>query len=146
MTSNIFNKYFNEFKEIPSVNQVEANPFFLEKNLRKILDKYDIKLEAYFPLGHGDNASINHPGFKELAKKYNKSTSQIILRFEIEEGFILLPKSTNLEHIKENIDIFDFSLSKEKELIRSLDKGKGSHVPEKEGIGEVLLNAFKIED
>ena len=71
----------------------------------------------------------------------------MILRFEIQSGIIVLPKSTNPERIKGNLDIFDFELSEnEMEQMRALDKGKGTHDPEAPGVGEMLLNNYKIHD
>lgn len=80
-----------------------------------------------------------------MAKKYNKNAGQIILRFEVQEGFIVLPKSTNKERIKGNLEIFDFELtSEERNRIYSMDTSKGSHDPEKEGIAEWLLDNYKV--
>ena len=108
---------------------------------------YDVKLEAWYPLGHGDKSLLENPVITALAEKYGKNAGQIILRFEVQEGFIVLPKSTNPERIKGNIDIFDFELtSEEMDTIRALDTGKGSHDPEAPGVGEMLLNNYKIHD
>ena len=82
-----------------------------------------------------------------LAEKYEKNAGQIILRFETQEGFITLPKSTNPARIKSNLNIFDFTLTEdETEAMRALDTGKTSHNPDADGVGEYLLHAFKIED
>lgn len=122
MTPNLWNKYVSQFKTIPAVNQVECNPFFQQKELRELLKKYDVKIEAYFPLGHDNKDLLENPLITKLAKKYKKNSGQIILRFEIQEGFIVLPKSSNPERIKGNIDIFDFSLtSDEMNSLRKLD-------------------------
>ena len=80
-------------------------------------------------------------------KKYNKNSGQIILRFEVQEGVITLPKSTNPERIKSNLDIFDFELTDEEmNSIRALDTGTTTHNPEAPGVAENLLNAFTIKD
>ena len=130
---------------IPAVNQVEFNPLFQQKALREVLATDDVKLEAWYPLGHGDKSLLENPVITALAEKYGKNAGQIILRFEVQEGFIVLPKSTNPDRIKGNIDIFDFELtSEEMESIRVLDTGKGSHDPEAPGVGEMLLNAFDV--
>ena len=147
MTPNIWNHFVPQFDTMPAVNQVEYNPFFQQKQLREVLAACGAALEAYFPLGHGDEALLAHPLVTALAHKYNKTTGQIILRFEVQEGFVVLPKSTNPQHMADNIDIFDFSLTDEDMArMRSLDTGKGSHDPETPGMGDMLLKAYKVHD
>ena len=147
MTPNIWNHFVPQFDTMPAVNQVECHPFFQQKQLREVLDTCGAALEAYFPLGHGDEALLTHPLVTALAHKYNKTAGQIILRFEVQEGFVVLPKSTNPQHMADNIAIFDFSLTDEDMVrMRSLDKGKGSHDPETPGMGDMLLNAYKVHD
>lgn len=147
MTPKIWNNFVPRFSTIPSVNQVECNPYFQQKELRKILDPQGVKLEAWYPLGHGDKGLLANETVVALAKKYGKNAGQVILRFEIQSGIIVLPKSTNPERIKGNLDIFDFELSEnEMEQMRALDKGKGTHDPEAPGVGEMLLNNYKIHE
>lgn len=147
MTPNIWNHFVPQFDTRPAVNQVECHPFFQQKQLREVLGAHSVTLEAYFPLGHGDEALLTHPLVTALAHKYNKTAGQIILRFEVQEGFIVLPKSTNPQHMADNIAIFDFSLTDEDMVrMRSLDTGKGSHDPETPGMGDMLLNAYKVHD
>lgn len=147
MTPNIWNHFVPQFDTMPAVNQVECHPFFQQKQLREVLDTCGAALEAYFPLGHGDEALLTHPLVTALAHKYNKTAGQIILRFEVQEGFVVLPKSTNPQHMADNIAIFDFSLTDE-DMVRmgSLDTGKGSHDPETPGMGDMLLNAYKVHE
>lgn len=115
--SNFEGKYIEELLQIceikPQVIQVEAHPYFTQENLRKITDKEDIKIMSWYPLGHGDSSLINEPIFTKLAKKYNKSNAQIILKWHIQMGFIVIPGTKNPEHIKDNFDIFDFELTDE---------------------------------
>ena len=147
MTPKIYNEFVPQFATKPAVNQVECNPFFQQKVLRELLKKDDVKIEAYFPLGHGDKKLLTHSTVISLAEKYHKNAGQIILRFELEEGFIVLPKSTNPERIIGNIDIFDFELTEdEMNQMRALDTGKGSHDPEAPGVAEMLLANFKVHD
>lgn len=147
MTPNIWNHFVPQFDTMPAVNQVECHPYFQQKQLREVLDAHSVTLEAYFPLGHGDEALLAHPLVTALAHKYNKTAGQIILRFEVQEGFVVLPKSTNPQHMADNIDIFDFSLTDEDMArMRSLDTGKGSHDPETPGMGDMLLKAYKVHD
>ncbi|MCI1268746.1 MAG: aldo/keto reductase [Ruminococcus sp.] len=108
----------------PSVNQVELHPYFQQNELKKRLKKYGTLLESWYPIGHGSKELINEPLFTELGEKYHKSNVQIILRWHLQEGNIIFPKSTNPQHIKDNFDIFDFCLSNEEmQKIRGLDKG-----------------------
>lgn len=111
------------------------------------MDKNDVKIEAYQPLGHGNKDLLAHPAFTRLAEIYGKDTGQIILRFEVQDGLIVLPKSTNPSRIASNLDIFDFELtSEEMKEIYALDTNKGSHDPEAEGVAEFLLQNYKIHD
>ena len=108
----------------PSVLQVECHPYYQQNDLKKRIAPYNTVIESWYPLGHGDAALIEEPVFTKLAEKYGKTNAQIILRWHIQEGIIVFPKSTNPVHIKENIDIFDFELTEEEmNEIRQLDKG-----------------------
>ena len=147
MTPKIWNTFVPQFATMPSVNQVEFNPFFQQKELRRILDKHDVKLEAWYPLGHGDKSLIENDVVLSLAKKYHKDAGQIILKFELQEGAIVLPKSQNPARIKSNLELFDFELSEEDMAqLRALDRGKGAHEPDAPSVAEMLLSAYKIED
>lgn len=147
MSPKIYSEFVSKFETLPAVNQVECNPIFQQKKLRELMKKDNVKLEAWYPLGHGDKKLLENPAILEMAKKYKKNAGQIILRFEIQEGFIILPKSTNPERIAGNINIFDFELSQdEMEIFRKMDTGKGVHDPEAPGIAENLLKNFKVHD
>ena len=107
----------------PAVLQTEVHPYFQEQELKKFLAKEDIKIQAWYPLGHGDAALLNDETIVELGKKYQKSTAQIILRWHIQAGNIVIPGSKNPEHIKTNFDLFDFALTEdEMKKISGLDK------------------------
>lgn len=97
----------------PSVLQTEVHPYSQEKALKQFLAQEGMVIQAWYPLGHGDKALINEPLFTELAQKYGKSNVQIILRWHIQDGNIVIPGSKNTEHIRDNFDLFDFSLSDE---------------------------------
>ena len=147
MTPKIWSEFVPQFSSMPSVNQVECNPFSQQKELRAVMEKNDVKLECWYPLGHGSSELLNNSVIAGLAEKYGKNAGQIILRFEVQEGFITLPKSSNPERIKSNIEIFDFELTaSEMDSIRALDTGKTSHDPDAPGVGETLLKAFVVED
>ena len=97
----------------PQVVQVEAHPYYPQEELKKILAETGMGLMAWYPLGHGDKSLIQEPVFTELAKKYGKTNAQIILRWHIQSGNVVIPGSKNPDHIRDNFDIFDFALTDE---------------------------------
>ncbi|MBQ1924863.1 MAG: aldo/keto reductase [Proteobacteria bacterium] len=114
-----------EWEIIPQFIQVEAHPYFTQRELRKTLDKYDIKLMSWYPLGHGDKSLINEPIFVALGKKYGKSAAQVILRWHTQMGFVVIPGSKNVDHIRENLNILDFKLTDDEMAeIAKLDCGR----------------------
>ena len=109
----------------PAVLQTEVHPYSQEKELKAFLDKEGIFIQAWYPLGHGDKALIQEPLFTEFGKKYGKSNAQIILRWHIQAGNIVIPGSKNPAHIKDNFNLFDFALTDdEMAKITALDKQK----------------------
>ena len=126
--SNFEGKYIEELEtkwEIaPQFIQVEAHPYFTQKELRKTLDRYGIKLMSWYPLGHGDRSLIQEPVFAELGRKYGKTPAQVFIRWLTQMGFSVIPGSKNVDHIKDNLNILDFSLTEEEMgEIAKLDKG-----------------------
>ena len=113
----------------PTVLQTEVHPYSQEKALKQYLDGEGIVIQAWYPLGHGDKTLIQEPLFAELGKKYGKTSAQIILRWHIQDGNIVIPGSKNPAHIRDNFDLFDFSLSDaEMAEIAKLDKQKRYYV------------------
>ncbi len=109
----------------PAVLQVECHPYYQQDALKQRLAPYGTVIESWYPIGHGDPGLISQPVFTELAAKYGKTNVQIILRWHIQEGNIIFPKSTNPQHIKDNFNIFDFELTDaEMQRIKALDSGK----------------------
>lgn len=109
----------------PAVLQTEVHPYSQEKELKQFLHSEGIVIQAWYPLGHGDKTLQQEPLFAELGKKYSKSPAQIILRWHIQDGNIVIPGSKNPAHIKANLDLFDFSLTDEEMgKIAALDKKK----------------------
>ena len=122
----------------PSVLQVECHPYYQQKELKKRIAKY--------PIGHGDKGLIQEPLFTRLAKKYHKTNVQIILRWHIQEGHVIFPRTMNPVHMKENFDIFDFELTAtEMDAIRKIDSGKRFFTMTLEE-QEKNLGAWKPED
>ena len=127
--SNFEGKYIEELETkwevVPQFIQVEAHPYFTQKELRRTLDKYGIKLMSWYPLGHGDESLLDEPVFTKLGKKYGKTSAQVILRWHTQMGFVVIPGSKNVDHIKDNLDILDFRLTEEEmSEIAKLDKGE----------------------
>ncbi len=98
-------------KIIPAMNQVESHPKMNQKELMDFCSKHGIHLTAYSPLGAG--TLITDPTIVEIGKKHNKSAAQVMIRWQIQRGVVAIPKSTKKERIKENIEVFDFSLTDE---------------------------------
>lgn len=145
MSPKIWNKFAPSFSVMPSVNQVEFNPYFQQKELRRIMAKNHVTIEAYSPLGRGNKDLFNEPALRQMAEKYGKDVGQIILRFIYQEGIIVFPKTTHKERMKSNKEIFDFTLtSDEMDTIRTLDKGHGPHDPDAPGVAEMLLKNFDV--
>ena len=97
----------------PTVLQTELHPYNQEPELKAFLKENGIVPQAWYPLGHGDKALLQEPLFAELGKKYGKTSAQIILRWHIQAGNIVIPGSKNPEHIKSNFDLYDFALTDE---------------------------------
>ena len=107
----------------PAVLQTEVHPYSQEKSFKAFLDKACIVIQAWYPLGHGDKTLMEEPLLAQLGKKYGKSSAQIILRWHIQDGNIVIPGSKNPAHIKDNFDLFDFALTEdEMSAIAELDK------------------------
>ena len=127
--SNFEGKYIESLKDkweiVPQFIQVEAHPYFTQKDLRALLDKYNIKIMSWYPLGHGDSRLMSESVFAELGKKYGKSPAQVILRWHVQMGFAVIPGSRNVDHIRDNFNILDFELTdSEMAEIAKLDRGE----------------------
>lgn len=134
--SNFFADRFIDFAthvEIkPAVNQVEANVYNQEAVLRKYLPEWNTKLMGWGPLAEGKNNFFTQPVLEKIGKKYRKSVAQVALRFLLQLGIIVIPKSVRIERMRENFDIFDFTLNEEEMIeLEKLNTGKpciiGSH-------------------
>ena len=126
----------------PHVVQVEAHPYFPQKELKAFLAETGMGLMAWYPLGHGDKNLINEPVFAKLAGRYGKTNAQIILRWHVQSGNVVFPGSRNPEHIRDNFDIFDFALTGEEMAeIAKVDKGVRYY----NGTPEMLAQYAKME-
>lgn len=118
------NAVFAMAKVKPMVNQIERHPYKVQKALGAFDQAHQIVNEGYSPIGHGhlilEDATIN-----QIAKAHGKTPAQVVLRWQIDTGFVIFPKSSNIEHVQANFDIFDFNLTRaEIESINRLDQGK----------------------
>ena len=102
---------FNRIK--PMVNQVEVHIFNQQKTSKEWAEKYGIQLEAWAPFGEGRGGTFDNPVIAEIAKKYGKTPAQIMLRWHIQRGVVVIPKSTHKERMAENLNVFDFTLATE---------------------------------
>ena len=136
----------NEAEIKPAFLQVEAHPYYQQKELKEYLEQFGTKLMAWYPLGHGEASLLEEKVFTELAAKYNKTPAQIILRWHTQVGNVVIPGSKSEAHIKDNINIFDFSLT-EDELseIAKLDKGVRYYTSTKEALQGYLAFAPDFE-
>lgn len=116
---------FNRIK--PMVNQMETHIFNQQKNLKEWADQYDVRLEAWAPFGEGRGGTFDNPVITQIGKKYGKTSAQVMLRWNIQRGVVVIPKSTHIERIVENFNVFDFVLSDEDmEAIAVIDKSESS--------------------
>ncbi|CDM68408.1 Oxidoreductase, aldo/keto reductase family protein [Clostridium bornimense] len=107
----------------PMVNQVEVHPLHQQEEAKQWMDKYNIQIEAWAPFGEGRGDIFNNPVLAKIGEKYGKSVAQVILRWHIQRGVVVIPKTTHIERMKENFNVFDFTLSQEDmNLIADLDK------------------------
>ena len=125
--SNFEGKFIEELQSkweiAPQFIQVEAHPYFTQKELRRTLDQYDIRLMSWYPLGHGDKSLLQELVFRKLGEKYGKTPAQVILRWHTQMGFVVIPGSKNVDHIRDNLNILDFTLTDaEMAEIARLDK------------------------
>ena len=109
----------------PAILQTEVHPYYPEKKMKEFLAAEGMVIQAWYPLGHGDKALLQEPIFTKLGEKYHKSNAQIILRWHLQAGNIVIPGSKNPDHIRANFDLFDFELTgEEMEQIGGLDRNK----------------------
>jgi len=121
---NILTNFCEVVKVKPVVNQVELHPYYTQEKALETMKYYEVIPEAWAPLGGGRYNPFEDEMLKGIAAKYNKSVGQVILRWNVQRGVVVIPKSTHVERIKENIDIFDFELNEEEmKQISSLDMG-----------------------
>jgi diketogulonate reductase-like aldo/keto reductase len=142
----VFSAIVDNMKIKPAVLQIECHPYAQRKDMQEKVKPYDIVIECWYPLGHGDKELLSDPAIGKIAGTYNKTIAQIILRWHIQEGFSVIPGATNPDYITENINIFDFELSNEDMMVmRSLNKEKRFFTMSLEQLERMVLN-YKLSD
>ncbi len=126
--SNFEGRYLEElaakWEAVPQFMQVEAHPYFTQRELRGTLDRLGIRLMSWYPLGHGDKALLREPVLADIAARLGRTPAQIILRWHVQTGFAVIPGSRNVDHIRDNLAILDFALTDaDMASIAALDKG-----------------------
>lgn len=140
---------FCETVEIrPMVNQVELHPYFTQESALETMKYYEVQPEAWAPLGGGRYKPFDDPVLQKIAAAHGKTVGQVILRWNVQRGVVVIPKSTHKERIEENIDIWDFTLTEEEmKRIASLDMGyEGTAVKHFDPEFVRMCNQRKIHD
>lgn len=130
---------------IPAVNQVECHPFFQQKDALKVMKEYGVQPGAWGPFAEGKNNFFQNPILAEIAAKYGKSVAQVALRWNVQRGVVVIPKSVHKERIQENFNIWDFELSdKDMETISDMDIGHSEIINHFTADTAKWLNGLKI--
>jgi diketogulonate reductase-like aldo/keto reductase len=113
---------------VPAVAQVERHPYYQQREQMTFLAQFGTVVAGWFPLGRGDRELLAEPLFAELGQKYGKSPAQVILRWHVQDGTIVIPGSTDPAHIRSNFELFDFALTaQEMDRVAAMDKNKRFH-------------------
>jgi 2,5-diketo-D-gluconate reductase A len=116
---------FNRIK--PAINQVEIHIFNQQKQMKEYADKYGIRLEAWAPFGEGRKGTFDNETVAAIGSKYGKTAAQVMLRWHIQRGIVVIPKSTHRKRMEENFHVFDFHLSEEDmDALAALDTASSS--------------------
>lgn len=129
----------------PAINQIELHPFFQQENALKTMKEYNVQPQAWGPFAEGKYGIFTNEKLSEIANKYGKSVAQVVLRWNIERGVVVIPKSVRKNRMEENIDIWDFELSKEDmDIISTMDTGRSEIVDHSDPEFVKMLNNMKI--
>ena len=132
---------------IPAVNQVELHPFFQQENALALMKEYGVQPEAWGPFAEGNHGIFTHPVLTKIGEKYGKSAAQVALRWNVQRGVIVIPKSVHKERMEQNIDIWDFQLSDEDMAeIAKLDIGHSEIVDHYDPKFVQMLHQLKVHE
>ena len=121
---NVLTNFCETVRVIPAVNQCELHPYYVQEGALRNMEYYGVVPEAWAPLGGGRYNPFEEPLLVDIAKAHGKTVGQVMLRWNVQRGVVVIPKSTHLERIQENLDIWDFELSEEEiASIATLDMG-----------------------
>ena len=132
---------------IPAVNQVELHPFFQQSKALGLMQEYGVRPEAWGPFAEGKHGIFTDPVLTGIGKKYGKSAAQVALRWNVQRGVVIIPKSTHRERMEQNLDIWDFTLSDEDmKAISRLDIGHSEIVDHNDPAFIRMLHGIKVHD
>lgn len=132
---------------IPAVNQIELHPFFQQENALELMKEYGVVPEAWGPFAEGKHGIFTHPVLSEIGEKHGKSAAQVALRWNVQRGVVVIPKSTHKSRMEQNIDIWDFTLSDEEMAkIASLDIGHSEIVDHFDPKFVKMLHGMKLHE
>ncbi len=132
---------------MPAVNQVELHPFFQQEKSLELMKHYGVQPEAWGPFAEGKNGIFTHPILTEIGKKYGKSAAQVALRWNVDRGVVVIPKSVHEDRMKQNIDIWDFQLDKDDmEKIATMDLGHSEIVNHYDPAFVQMLHQVKVHE
>ena len=131
----------------PMVNQIEIHPFFAQENAVAVMKEFGVQPEAWGPFAEGKFGIFQNEILTDIAKKYRKTSAQVILRWNVQRGVVVIPKTVKKERMEQNFDIWDFELSQEDmQKIATLDKGKSNIIDHFTAETAKFLNGYKIHD
>ena len=132
---------------IPAVNQVELHPFFQQENALALMKEYGVVPEAWGPFAEGNHGVFTHPVLTAIGQKYGKSAAQVALRWNVQRGVVVIPKSVHKERIEQNMNIWDFQLSDEDMVeIAKLDIGHSEIVDHSDPAFVKMLHSLKVHE
>lgn len=134
-------------KVVPMVNQVELHPFFAQNYAIEVMKEFGVQPQAWGPLAEGKHGIFTHPVLTEIGAKYGKTPAQVALKWNAQRGVVIIPKSTHIERMAENLDIWDFALTDEDMArINALDLGHSEIIDHSLAQTAKMLNSWKIHD
>lgn len=132
---------------VPAVNQVELHPFFAQEKALEVMKEYGVTPEAWGPFAEGQHGIFTHPVLTGIGDKYGKSAAQVALRWNIQRGVVVIPKSVHADRIRQNIDVFDFELTPEDMAkINALSLGKSGIVDHTDPAFVKMIHSLKVHD
>ncbi len=132
---------------VPAVNQVELHPFFAQEKALEVMKEYGVTPEAWGPFAEGQHGIFTHPVLTGIGDKYGKSAAQVALRWNIQRGVVVIPKSVHADRIRQNIDVFDFELTPEDMAkISALSLGKSEIVDHTDPAFVKMIHSLKVHD